>query len=120
VGLYQQVTGSWGRQCTPTQKSTAAFLWSPLKPSAPLCSSSPSAVAGRSLGARRSPASGFAALTNREGCPLHNAAGWPRVAANLMPAEFLLPVLPLALAGQLASCCHASCLPGHCMGHWDR
>ena len=29
---------------------------------------------------------GFAALTNREGCPLHNAAGWPRVAGNLMPA----------------------------------
>ena len=29
---------------------------------------------------------GLAALTNREGCPLHNAAGWPRVAGNLMPA----------------------------------
>jgi hypothetical protein len=29
---------------------------------------------------------GFAALTNREGCPLHNAAGWPRVEVNLMPA----------------------------------
>ena len=33
---------------------------------------------------------GFAALTNREGCPLHNGAGWPRVAGNLMPACLLL------------------------------